>query len=279
MSNISHKLLTDFHLHNYFSSDGKGTVKDFCQKALSKNINNLCFTNHAEKFSQELQKYRIDIEEFSSCYTQELNEIKKAKQKYEELNICLGIEFENRWQYLKEMEYIIENFDFDVILGSLHLIDNISISNKNAADYLSKHSEDYVYNKYFEELLSLLTKIEMDVLAHFDIVKRYGSKVFGKFLPQKYQQKIEEILISMKKKNIILEVNTSGLSQEPRETYPGREIISWALEIGLEVMVGSDAHSPLNIGAGIKDAYALLKDIGYTDICIFKNRQKVKIDI
>jgi len=273
------KNLADLHLHNKFSSDGQGTVDEFCKHAIAKGIKYLAFTNHAEKYSSQAKKHVVDINQFSALYEQEREEILLARAKYPALKIYLGVEFENRWEFLEEIKYIINNFEFDLILGSLHVIDDVSISSQAAKDYLPQHKADYVYEKYFEEIYELFSKIDMDVLAHLDILKRYATAIFGPFNPLKYQDKIGAILDLIKEKNIALEVNTSGLRQEPQETYPGKEILNMAKARELSVFIGSDAHKPELVGEGIPAAGELLREVGYTNLCCFSERNSFTIPL
>lgn len=271
--------IADSHIHNHYSSDGKGTVDEFCQEAISKGLNCLCFTNHAEKVNPENNQPEIHLDEFFSLYEKEKEEIAKAKTKYPSLVLNHGVEFENRSSFKNKINTIIEKCEFDIILGSLHVIKDVSISNKNSRNFLETQEEEHVYNLYFDEMLNLLEEMEMDVLAHFDIIKRYGNECFTKFNPTKYAKKIDAVIEVIKTKNIALEINTSGLFQSPKETYPGIDIIKKAVDAGIDLTIGSDAHSPANVGKGIIDIYKNLKEQNISQICTFTKREKQYIEL
>ena len=65
---------------------------------------------------------------------------------------------------------------------------------------------------------------------------------------------------------MMLEVNTGivaqGLSDQP---YPARFILERARELGMRVVVGSDAHAPERLAAYLAEAAQLLADIGFTE--------------
>lgn len=272
-------LLADSHIHNHYSSDGAGSIDQFCKEAVAKSIKCLCFTNHAEKVNPANNKPEIHLDEFFDLYDKEKAEIEEARIKYPSLIINHGIEFENRSSFKEKIAKITNTCKFDIILGSLHVVKDASVSNKNSLEFLRTQSEEQIYNLYFEEMLTLLDYMEMDVLAHFDIIKRYGNECFSKFNANKYQHAIDKIIEVLKEKNIALEINTSGLFQSPEETYPGFDVIEKAVAVGVDLTIGSDAHSPANVGRGIAEIYTELKKRNISQICTFTKRTKKYIEI
>lgn len=271
------KLDTNSHIHNHFSHDAKGTVLGYCEAA--KNLKYIAFTNHVEKFSEKENRYTLNHQKYKQAYRSELTEIEAARLLYPELDICIGVELENCWEFLDEMKLLIRELDFDVLLGSVHTVDNVCISSSDARTFYPTQPANHVYQQYFKEMLMLIEKLDFDVLAHFDVLKRHAIQFYGPFPYLAYENTIKEILFLMKEKSIALEVNTSGLHQEPKETYPGPGILKWAFEMGLDLTIGTDAHSPKAVNKGITEAKLMLKNIGFKRIVYFKKRQKYYADM
>ena len=57
----------------------------------------------------------------------------------------------------------------------------------------------------------------------------------------------EQVLQLLKEKHVAMEINTSGFTLR-NEPYPGRQIIRRAIELGIPLVAGSDAHRPSQVG-------------------------------
>ena len=55
------------------------------------------------------------------------------------------------------------------------------------------------------------------------------------------------------------EVNSAGLRYPVQEIYPGPELLQIFFAHGLPVTLGSDAHRPEDVGAGLPQALELIK--------------------
>ena len=88
------------------------------------------------------------------------------------------------------------------------------------------------------------------------------------------------ILELMKKKEMVLEINTGGIDRGyHREPYPSRQILQHAAELGIEMTLGSDAHAPQQVGRYFNQAVDLLKAYGWKHVVAFKNRKKEYISL
>lgn len=52
-----------------------------------------------------------------------------------------------------------------------------------------------------------------------------------------------------------------------------------ACKLGVQVTLGSDAHQPNQVARHFDSAIALLKEVGYSKITRFRNRQRGEIEI
>ena len=88
---------------------------------------------------------------------------------------------------------------------------------------------------------------------------------------------IDAALESIKKNNLALDINTSGLRKGTQEIFPGRDILKRAFALQIPVVMGSDAHKPSEVAADFDSTITLLKTIGYDRLCTFENRQRKMI--
>ena len=66
----------------------------------------------------------------------------------------------------------------------------------------------------------------------------------------------------------MIEVNTSGQRKDVGEAYPSLAVLRQFFAAGVECTVGSDAHAPADIAAGVEDAYALMRAAGYRYVTV-----------
>jgi len=71
-----------------------------------------------------------------------------------------------------------------------------------------------------------------------------------------------------------VEINTAGLRKPCHEVYPSEKLITICFDNGLPITLGSDAHTPQEVGADFDKAAALLRKIGYVEIVRFSDRHR-----
>ena len=109
-----------------------------------------------------------------------------------------------------------------------------------------------------------------DVAAHLDL-----SKKFAIYPSVDMSAEISAALDAIAASNMSVEINTSGWYKPCEEAYPSPSILRGCLERGISVLVGADAHSPEDLIRGYDRAYALLREVGFTEIASYAGRQKI----
>ncbi len=267
-------MFIDYHIHNHFSPDSEEKIENIIQKAKQIGLKEIAITNHPETHNKTTGKSSFDIDEARKRFKKIKEEIDKAQKKYPEINILFGIELEYLSHRMKNMKIFINETNFDFVLGSVHIVNKVIIASKHfAKDLYNKIDENTAYTNYFNELLKLVKWGQIDVIAHFDICKKFGYEFYGVFNPKKYKKQIIEILQLMKEKNIGLELNTKSMKKYCHEIFPHPTILKWATEIGIKnFTIGSDAHKAKDVGGYIKEAIKIAKQAKITNISTYKKR-------
>ncbi|WP_370772847.1 histidinol-phosphatase HisJ family protein [Clostridium sp.] len=262
--------LIDYHIHSNNSFDSKETVLSVCEAAIEKGINEICFTEHFS-VKEGIKSYGFfNLKKFS-------DEIKECREIFKDkLIIRAGIEICEPHENEEELREILENIPFDFILGSVHNFDyNIGL-----VTYMSCHSKEESYSRYFEEVNKVCMSPHIDVVAHLDLMKRYAFNTHGNYDFNEYKETIEEVLNNIIKAGKGIEVNTSTLRGVVNETMPSIDILKMYYDLGGRIItVGSDAHKAEDVGAGIRESIEVLKSIGFKNIYRFKNRQGIPVEI
>ena len=262
---VINDMFIDIHLHSTFSPDGTSTMEEYCLKAINKGITILCFTEHvdytvAEKNldqTKDNRKQNFNIIDY-------FKEINRLKLKYPSLEILSGIEFSEPHLFPEEFS-VYSSLPFDYILAAIHHCNNsVFPGAKNLP-------ENQAIFEYYDLMLQSISSYSFQAMAHLDFPRRYFDSWE---IPEKTINSILELMI---KKEILLEINTSSISNDCTEPLPSYNIIKKYIELGgKKVVLGSDAHNCSFLGNGydcIRKNLPLELEIGY-----FKNREFVGIN-
>jgi histidinol-phosphatase (PHP family) len=138
-------------------------------------------------------------------------------------------------RYPFELVGISYHFFFD---GRQHL-NMVSRRPENIAA-LTALGTDQVLSSYFTGLQEAVRALDGQILCHLDAALRHLP---GLRFSAGHQAQIDELLSLLREKKMLLEINTSGFALRG-EPYPARAILSRALQLGIPLTVGSDAHQP-----------------------------------
>lgn len=256
------KYLSDYHLHSYFSFDGKQSMEEAVIQAIKNNINELCFTEHVS-CDPEDKSYN------TFKFTDYKNEIKRLSSIYSNsIKIKAGLEVGEYHLYKEDFDTYYKNNDIDFIIGSVH-----NINKKGLRTNLKEYGDLVSYENYFKEVLRLAEIGDFDVLGHLDIIQRYAFDEYGVYDMSKYKEYIYEILKNLISRGKGIEINTSGLHNNL--LFPKLEILKMYKDLKGEIItVGSDAHDSTRVGENISYVYNLLRNIGFKYVFIFENRKE-----
>ena len=272
----------DYHIHPNYSIDAEGTVEEFCKAALQRGLKEIAITTHldsdrvAEDCYVNVKGKRVDIE--SSVWLEDYEStIRTAGDRYKDegLGVLLGIEVDCFPGVLGALPERFFSTDFDLIIGSVHLIDHIAISaSGRAEEAFSKYSMEELGEKYYSILLESIDLEIFDVLAHLDLYRRYGEVFYGQAIHDLWKPHLKSLSSKMISKNIGFEINTSSLRRGMQQPMPEERLVRALREEGVTtVTVGSDAHAPSDVGAGINTALEICKEAGFAGPSTFRRRK------
>ncbi|MHA1294396.1 MAG: histidinol-phosphatase HisJ family protein, partial [Promethearchaeota archaeon] len=216
-----------------------------------------------------------------------LKTFNKLKKKYnQEINLRIAFEidyFKNQEDALNSHLNRIKN-NLDYILGSIHILDfqdgkgAWGFDDSRFLDDYEFYGPDKVYFHYFKMEQSMINskKFDFDIISHLDLPKKFNHRPENK---EKINNEVFKTLELIKKKNLTVEINTSGLRKNVKEQYPSNEYIQKMYELDIPILLGSDAHHPNEIAWEFKTIIKRLKKIGYNQLVHFKKRKRSFIEI
>lgn len=246
-------------------------MQEMCQSAIAKGIPEIGFTEHYDLHPDEPDRDWFKPEGWWA-------EIERCRAEFAgQLTIRAGIEIGEPHLFRAEAQAMLASGPFDYVLGSLHWVGNKSVFD---ASYFSTTPADTLFHDFFTELAQMTSVADFDILSHFDVPVRLGYGIYGGYDPTRYADVIRPVLQNCIDRGIALDLNTAVLRRHVPIMTPGHVILGWYVEMGGKlVTLGSDAHYPQHVGAGLDAALAMMRTVGIEEVVRFEQRQAYQVQL
>ena len=261
----------DMHTHSRHSHDSVCKISDMAKAEIAKGMDGFAVTDHFDTHSH----LRYDVVTPIGVSTKEAKELDRALE--ENFRVLAGIEISEGFWDPRVYEQVHSLTDYDVILGSVHLVQYKEMTRAySGMDFSALEKsviEEYV-DQYFSDMLTMLDKVDFDVLCHLTCPLRYINGKYRVGIDRaKYDEKIDLILQTIIKKGIALEVNASSVDLLG-DFLPDREVLTRYYKMGGYLLTfGSDAHITENAARYYDKAVCMLKEIGFKNLFYYENRK------
>jgi len=281
----------DWHTHNSLCKHAVGTIEDYVKRAIELDLNVIGVSDHFpyEYLRSEIPSLEDIPYEGYAMPTNNLEsyilQLDDLKEKYvNQINIRTAFEID----FFKHQDHILNKYlkgylnKLDYILGSVHvLFGKAGVFAFDDGRFLNKYKEydgnDEIYIEYYDSLQVMIKSptFELDIVTHFDLPKKFDKRIEDK---DKIMEKAVETLELVKKHDLTVEINTSGLRKKVKEQYPHIDIIKKIYELGIPILLGSDAHKPEDVAYEFKSITKMLKNIGFNQLAHFEKRKRSYVD-
>jgi len=225
-------------------------------------------------FIQAAEKKGIDVVGFAEhiWYLEEINfaVLKQMAGMNPRMDIRVGLEIDHRPGDHGEIRNSICPYSFDYLIGSVHEIEGWMFDHPDYVANFDLWDIDRLYEKYFFLVEDLVRSGIYDIIGHFDLIKINGHRP-----SKKIEEFVFPILELAAKKDIVVEVNTSGIYKPVNEIYPSLKILKICKDLRVPVTLGSDAHLPDHVGRDIALAAKILMQLGIKEVVSFKGRKPI----
>lgn len=250
----------DYHIHTLFS-DGKKDLHEYINEAMKRKIDEIGFSDHLHFKKADWSMNFTDLPN----YVNKINNLKSASK----ISIKMGLEVDFIPSKMSKLMQMLNEFDFDYLMGSVHHIGDWCVDDGRQIHEWERRNVDQVYQQYFALVQEMAKSGLFDIVGHLDLVKKFN------FRPkQDISGLLRETVEILSKSKMCVEVNTGGLRKPCREVYPSEKLIKMCFDNGLPITLGSDAHSPEEVGADFDKVFNLLRKVGYVEIVRFTRRKR-----
>lgn len=259
-------VLVDYHIHTSMSGDAKGKPTEYVETARSKQLVEIGVSDH---YHPEEPEYSMGYEKLAE-YIETIRSLKKKT----DLPLKLGIEIDFIPGSESKIQKVVKLNSFDYVIGSVHFINNWGFDDpKNISEY-QKWNITELYETYFGLVQQCARSRLFDIIGHLDLVKKFGYK------PRTH---VSEVFVNtvevLRESKVCVEVNTSGLRAPCREIYPSKAFLGMCFDNGIPLTLGSDAHTPDDVGKNFSEALELIGEVGYERIARFTQRKLELVEI
>ncbi len=262
--------MRDYHVHTPFCRHAHGEMADYIESAIEKGIVEVCFTDHIPLPNGFDAAHRMCLEDMDKY----MDEIRKLREMYTGISILIGIEADYIEGYEKFLEDFFFRYPLDLVIMAIHFIkgwpDNSWVFNFS----YSEESIPRIYHEYFEAMCKGIKTGLFDVVGHLDLVKRPRYRI-----KETNSADIDKVLDCVQKKGMGIEINTSGLRKSIGETYPGFDIVEGAAKKGIPMIVGSDSHTPQQMGSQFYDVLKEVSKFKGFKLARYNNRKVAGIEM
>lgn len=265
------KKLADYHVHTSFCNHANGTMKEYVKYAITAGLNEIGFSDHNPLPANFDSHYRMQADDLN-IYLKIIQELQNA---FPQINIKVGIELdyiEGAKGYLKKF---VSHNTFDYIIGSVHYLNFNSSHQIVYLNEVGREKKTKLFRQYFELVERAANSGFFDIVAHFDLPRRFWGDLDAESIFH-----ATKALESIKRNNLCIEINTSGFrTKSVMEPFPGRYLLELIHELEIPITLGSDSHSPPDVGSYFPEVVSLLKAIGFREVISFTNRRRTPISI
>ena len=250
-------MIFDCHTHTKFSADSEMSAVDAIKKAENLNLG-IIFTEHFDYDAPGEYDFTFDPKK----YFDEYKSLRGEK-------IRLGVEVGLRKSAREINKNFIASADFDMVIGSIHLVDDFDIY---YPEFFAGKDKNTAYKKYFAAMIEETSAEDFDVLGHIDYICRSAPYENPAIDYENFKSEIDEVLKIIVEREKILELNTRRLDKKS-VFYELLPIYRKYKNLGGKfITIGSDAHKVESVGNYFKTALNFAEELNLTPVT-FKNRQ------
>ena len=251
-------MIFDSHMHTKFSADSEMLAEDAIAKAASLNIG-VVFTEHFDYgVTNEDGEFTFD----PAAYMREYKNLRGD-------NVRLGLEVGLRKVARAVNAAFIERADFDLIIGSIHLVDDLDIY---YPEFYADKDKTTAYKKYFEQMAAEAAVADYDVLGHIDYICRAAPYDNPEIDYATFAAEIDTVLKIIIERGKVLELNTRRFDKT-RAALELVPVYKKYRELGGRfVTIGSDAHRVAAVGNYFERALTFAEELNLTPVTFCERR-------
>ena len=267
-------MLTDYHMHLVLDDQPFGDdsftlphIGRYADAAAGRGIDEIGFSDHVHRF-REARRW-LDPPLWQDDAIERLQRYHDAVTAARDAGLPVKVALEVDYLAGRETEIraVVDAFEWDYLLGSVHLLDGLAVD-WDAAPGWERYPADEVWRRYADAVCAAADTGIYDSMAHPDLAKVFGQR------PPAADALYRRIADAFEAAGVCAEVSSAGYRRALGELYPSPPLLAMLHERGVPVTLGSDAHEPSGVGRDFDRAVAELHRAGYRTLTVFDRRRR-----
>lgn len=224
------EMKVNLHTHTTRCRHASGTEREYIENAIAGGLRRLGFSDHAPYVFKDgyYSNYRMMPEQQEDYVTtlQALREEYKDK-----IDIRIGYEAEYYPEFFEDFLKLITRYEVNYLILGQHFIEN-----EMTRRYSGATTTDEAYlEAYVNQTCEAMRTGLFTYFAHPDLLNYTGD-------PKIYDKQYEKLIACAIDCSMPLEINLLGVREN--RPYPREAFFRLCGEMGAEICIGCDAHSP-----------------------------------
>ncbi len=241
----------NLHTHTPRCNHAQGSEREYIERAIAAGIRTLGFADHSPMpfDGNYYSTFRMRVEQ-TEDYVSTLLDLKREYKN--DIELLIGFEAEYYPKYFDRLLHMLSAYPVDYLLLGQHYL----LNEENGAPYNGRYtSDEAVLKLYVDQTTEGLATGCFTYFAHPDLIRYIGDDEI-------YCRHMRRLCENAKALDIPLEFNLLGLGTG--RNYPDMRFLKLAAETGNKIILGIDAHKPMQIGdkAVLRAAHDLIKKYG-----------------
>lgn len=263
-------MLIDGHIHLENGDLTKEYVLLFVDEAIKKGLDAIQILDHTHRFKEfeviyeelkdnELQRKWLENKtmKFKDTLPQYITLMESIKEMELPITITYGLEVCYVEKHEQTIREILANYNFDFIVGAIHSIDGILYDMSFSKELLwNKLDVDFIYKRYYEQVVSLIKSNLFTQLAHMDTIKMFN------YYPKYDLTDTYNLIAKLLKLYNVKAENNVGCYYRYNHSDLGLSLVllDILIKANVELITCSDSHNPSDVGSHIKEVTNIISE-------------------
>ncbi|KGE19848.1 histidinol-phosphatase HisJ [Paenibacillus wynnii] len=268
----------DYHTHHERCGHAIGKLEEYIQRGIELGLEQLGLSDHLPLIHVDPAQYYPEMAMPLAELPRYVEECLALKERYRGvIDLRVGLEADYIEGYEEVIRDLLAPYPWDYLIGSVHFLGEWDITDYRQVQGWEGKDVLEVYRRYYEAVSKSAASGLYDIIGHIDVIKRFG---YGP-VTEEGQAEVRELelgaLKAIASSGIAMELNASGLTKPCKEMFPATHVLKQALELGIPLTLGSDAHDPAKLGEGLPEARRQLWETGFRELSVFEGRRRTTV--
>ena len=240
-----------------FCHHATDTLEDIVKAYIDKGFSWVGITEHAPPINDHLRyseeaKAGLSAQSLLERFGSYMVECRRLQDKYRsQIQLYAALEIETYSGYEEFIPYLVERFEPDYIVGSVHHVNDIGFDySQDSYDRAAATAGgvEQLYTHYFDLQYEMISRLRPEVVGHFDLIRIFDPDYRDRIVQEQVMVRVKRNLELIKEHDLILDLNLRALHKGAPEPYVCAPILEMVRDYEIKIVPGDDSHGVSSVG-------------------------------